>query len=450
MKKNKLLYIITILITLFSFSLDIYADDKAPRYLTCVYKKTDEEGANTKVALQRIEGQLNIYINESNVAITQPGWQKIEILRHEDDGMDKDNYGRLKSCPNSITIKKETYSSQGCLDTNPNTECTTEEKSIMEYYGDKTSGKQELETTLLELVNINETPKGYDDNYGNDPGNPGAPIDPGISGVGKVDTFTTGKTCEVAIEDCKKRNDGFCEGGTGHLATCYYGEYIENEGCHLVSVSFPTKDEIIVKTIDPSYESFIKYKGNSYDFSPIKKAVIDNGGWCLGKIRVSRKVFLDETGADTYVSEPTAENLEYENYYRFSEAGYNIIDPTKLQSDNPDNNNLFGNLSILEKFDCATLLSDSSSKKLLDMIKFAINIVKIAIPILLIGLGILDFAKAIFQGKEDEMKKAQEKFMKRIIIGVCLFLVPTILKIILTIGNSVWGDIISVDFCGIL
>ena len=67
-----------------------------------------------------------------------------------------------------------------------------------------------------------------------------------------------------------------------------------------------------------------------------------------------------------------------------------------------------------------------------------VNIVKIGIAILLIV------------GKEDEMKKAQEKFIKRIIIGVCVFLVPTILKLILTLGNSVWGDVISTDFCGIL
>lgn len=96
---------------------------------------------------------------------------------------------------------------------------------------------------------------------------------------------------------------------------------------------------------------------------------------------------------------------------------------------------------------CEKLFEDSP--QLLDMIKFIVNIVKIGIPILLIGLGILDFSRAIFSSKEDEMKKAQEKFIKRIIIGVSIFLVPIILKMILTIGNSVWGNI-SVDFCGIL
>lgn len=97
---------------------------------------------------------------------------------------------------------------------------------------------------------------------------------------------------------------------------------------------------------------------------------------------------------------------------------------------------------------CEELFAESPD--LLNMIKFVVNIVKIGIPILLIVLGILDFSKAIFVGKEDEMKKTQEKFMKRIIIGVCIFLVPTILKFILTIGNTVWGDVISTDFCGIL
>jgi hypothetical protein len=83
------------------------------------------------------------------------------------------------------------------------------------------------------------------------------------------------------------------------------------------------------------------------------------------------------------------------------------------------------------------------------MVRSIITITKIAIPILLIGLGVADFTKAVFSNSEDNMKKTQEKFIKRVLIGICIFLIPTLLQFVLTIANSVWGNI-SVDLCGIL
>lgn len=98
---------------------------------------------------------------------------------------------------------------------------------------------------------------------------------------------------------------------------------------------------------------------------------------------------------------------------------------------------------------CENLFGGDGGQELLGLIRTAFTLVKIAIPVLLIGLGTMDFAKAIFAGKEDEMKKAQDKFMKRIAIGIGVFLVPTILKLILTVANGIWSNI-SPDFCGII
>ena len=68
---------------------------------------------------------------------------------------------------------------------------------------------------------------------------------------------------------------------------------------------------------------------------------------------------------------------------------------------------------------------------------------------MLFGLGTLDFAKAIFAGSEDNMKKAQSKFIMRVMVAICIFLIPTLIKLILTIASGIWGNI-SPDFCGIL
>ena len=69
---------------------------------------------------------------------------------------------------------------------------------------------------------------------------------------------------------------------------------------------------------------------------------------------------------------------------------------------------------------------------------------------MIIGMGILDMVRGIFATDEQQLKKAQSKFMKRLIIGVAFFMIPSVLKVLLTIGSKAWPDVISSDFCGIL
>jgi hypothetical protein len=58
--------------------------------------------------------------------------------------------------------------------------------------------------------------------------------------------------------------------------------------------------------------------------------------------------------------------------------------------------------------------------------------IKYILPVLVIILGILDFIKAIGSDKEDEMKKAQKRFIIRLIAAALVFIVPLILEFILT------------------
>ena len=101
------------------------------------------------------------------------------------------------------------------------------------------------------------------------------------------------------------------------------------------------------------------------------------------------------------------------------------------------------NLDIYPVVDCETLLGEDLIKK----INSYLNIIKIAVPIIVIGLGIADFTKAIFAGEED-MKKAQKQFIKRLIIAILIFLTPTLVNLLLSLANKVW-TIISPNSCGI-
>ena len=52
-----------------------------------------------------------------------------------------------------------------------------------------------------------------------------------------------------------------------------------------------------------------------------------------------------------------------------------------------------------------------------------VTIIQIVVPILLIVFGMLDLAKAVIASKEDEIKKAQMTFVKRLIAAVIAFFI---------------------------
>lgn len=61
------------------------------------------------------------------------------------------------------------------------------------------------------------------------------------------------------------------------------------------------------------------------------------------------------------------------------------------------------------------------------------TIVQVAVPIILVIMGSLDLFKGITSGKEDEMKKGRQMFIKRLVIGAIIFLVVIIVKLIISV-----------------
>lgn len=84
-------------------------------------------------------------------------------------------------------------------------------------------------------------------------------------------------------------------------------------------------------------------------------------------------------------------------------------------------------------------LSETLVAWILNIIKW----VKYIIPVIVILMGILDFMRAVSSDKDDGMKKAQGRFVKRLIAAALIFIVPFILEFIL----EKFG--ISVENCGI-
>ena len=71
------------------------------------------------------------------------------------------------------------------------------------------------------------------------------------------------------------------------------------------------------------------------------------------------------------------------------------------------------------------------SQKLVAWILNILKWIKYIIPVAVIVLGILDFIKATASDKDDDMKKAQGRFVKRLIAAALIFLVPLLIEFVL-------------------
>ncbi len=86
------------------------------------------------------------------------------------------------------------------------------------------------------------------------------------------------------------------------------------------------------------------------------------------------------------------------------------------------NNVLIGNVSGMD------VCSQNGVKNVLHVIGYLIFAVKIAVPLLLVVMGSIDFAQALTASDDKAMKDATAKLIKRVIAGIIVFFIPTILN----------------------
>ena len=82
---------------------------------------------------------------------------------------------------------------------------------------------------------------------------------------------------------------------------------------------------------------------------------------------------------------------------------------------------------------------DFVTNDLLDKLVWILDLVKIAGPILALGLGTLDFIKVLAAGDADkELKNAFNRFSIRIVAAILLFIIPVLLAFLMDIfiGNQ--------------
>lgn len=74
------------------------------------------------------------------------------------------------------------------------------------------------------------------------------------------------------------------------------------------------------------------------------------------------------------------------------------------------------------------------------LIRTAIFIIQVVVPILLILWGMLDFAKGIIGQDEDKIKAGQKKFIQRLIAAIIVFLIVTIVQLVIGVVGNLQGE----------
>ena len=71
-------------------------------------------------------------------------------------------------------------------------------------------------------------------------------------------------------------------------------------------------------------------------------------------------------------------------------------------------------------------------EKIAKTVSIIILVIQVVVPVILVVLGMIDLLKAVIGSKEEDIKKAQGLFIKRLIVGALVFFVFVIVKMLIS------------------
>ena len=83
----------------------------------------------------------------------------------------------------------------------------------------------------------------------------------------------------------------------------------------------------------------------------------------------------------------------------------------------------------------------ANSANIWQIVGYVVNIFKIVIPVIIVLFAMIDLGKAVMAGEEKEIKEAQQMLIKRLIYGVVVFFVVTIVQVVFNlIGDNILNN----------
>ena len=134
-----------------------------------------------------------------------------------------------------------------------------------------------------------------------------------------------------------------------------------------------------------------------------------------------RNLFLDSTNKLTRYTNPDYGNVEEPP----DDSGNHSFQPNGLCSGEDCNISL------------AKFCNDGKVARTFKFIGLVFFVAKILVPAVIIAVGIIDLIKVITSGKEEDMKKHVKNIGMRVIIGVLIFLLPTIIDAVYGVASDI-------------
>ena len=92
----------------------------------------------------------------------------------------------------------------------------------------------------------------------------------------------------------------------------------------------------------------------------------------------------------------------------------------------------YSNLNT-EKVSCGGGMVEHIPKSVVNTTNITYNIIQVVVPIILVIMGMITLIKSITAGKDDEIKKAQMAFVKKLIVGALVFFIFVIVKLLISV-----------------
>lgn len=78
------------------------------------------------------------------------------------------------------------------------------------------------------------------------------------------------------------------------------------------------------------------------------------------------------------------------------------------------------------------------TRKTFKTVGYFLIVIKILVPVLLIGAAMIDLFKIVLSGKDDDLRKSVSTIIKRAIAGIIVFLIPSLF-------NYIFNDLVEYD-----
>lgn len=185
------------------------------------------------------------------------------------------------------------------------------------------------------------------------------------------------------------------------------------------------------------------------------EAILNSKQFHLSESIISKAAFWDDDkcqSANLYFKKNSDSRYELvdekpNDFENASPDDSNGVEENRAVVDSPTNpsgnSNSFTPAKLCEDGDCDISIDSfcdtAPVKRTFKFIGMTFVIFKVLIPLVLVGIGVVNLVQVIIAGKDEDMKKRMQGLVKRIIIGIVIFLLPGIIDFLFDSLNGILG-----------